>query len=222
MQCCHFTYSYGTQSLSDVRIEEKKRKKNVEQSNASTHKQSFARSPKKKNQISQTKREKKSIKIKTMMKAKSRKIKSNSFGVGTTQWTCIWFDFGRFFLCFFISLYVWIKWSILYNEIQANCIIPYYFFFLAVKVPQANRQSYTLAMSWVCVYRLWHIPLSDDEIRYLHYCDYFTFISLLQRHTFFVRLSSPFDCICVHELYAERHKITQSQCQSTDRQTVRY
>lgn len=84
MQCCHFTYSYGTQSLSDVRIEEKKRKKNVEQSNASTHKQSFARSPKK-NQISQTKKEKKSIKIKTMMKAKSRKIKSNSFGVGTTQ-----------------------------------------------------------------------------------------------------------------------------------------
>lgn len=67
----------------------------------------------------------------------------------------------------FSSLYIWIKWSILYNEIQANCVI--YTIFVAVNVPQA-------------VYRLWHIPLSDDEIRYLHYCDYFSFICLFRHH----------------------------------------
>lgn len=79
----------------------------------------------------------------------------------------------RFRPCVFFSstLYIWIKWSILYNEIQANCVI--YTIFVAgavavaVEVPQA-------------VYRLWHTPLSDDEIRYLHYCDYFTFICLFR------------------------------------------
>lgn len=159
MQCCHFTYSYGTQSLSDVRIEEKKKKEKC-WAKQREHSQTKLRAlTKKKNQISQTKREKKSIKIKTMMKAKSRKIKSNSFGVGTTQWTCIWFDFGRFFLCFFISLYVWIKWSILYNEIQANCIIPYYFFSFLLLKCHKPIDNHTLWLWVECVYTVYGIFL---------------------------------------------------------------
>lgn len=60
------------------------------------------------------------------------------------------------------------------------------------------------------------LPLSDDEIRYLHYCDYTFFSSFLH----FVGATTPVAaaaaaaaavllcyCVLVHELYAERQNI---------------